>query len=112
SPRFRARPPRLVQQVSPPVSVDDLAVRPERFLAELLPAVRAPDPRPGPFGILVVQRPEESRHLERDLRGFRLGAVESLYLAEEVHVQVDLGALRDPVEAAGLESHVEPLAVV
>src|SRR5438093_176337 len=93
-------------------SVDHLAVRPERLLPEFLAALRAADPRPRAFRVLLVQRPEELGHLECDLLRLRLGAVETFHLAEEVRVQVDLGSLRDAVEAVRLQSHVEPLPVV
>src|SRR5436309_14389630 len=78
----------------------------------LLAAFGAPDPRAASFGILGLQRAEELGHLERDLLGLRPGSVERRHIPHEVHVQVDLRALRDALEPVGLEAHVEALAVV
>src|SRR5437667_12474487 len=94
------------------VSVDDLPVRPERLLAELLPTVGAAHPRAAAFGILRVQGAEELGHLKGDLVRLRPGSVERGHVPHEIDMQVDLRSLRDALEPVGLQAHVESLAVV
>src|SRR2546421_9811843 len=110
--RFRLSEECAAEKMYTLESVDHLAVRPERLLPEFLAALRAADPRSRALRILLVQCPEELGHLECDLLRLRLGSVEAFHLAEEVHMQVDLGSLRDAVKAVRLQPHVEPLPVV
>src|SRR5439155_11058983 len=85
---------------------------PIRFLSELLPAFRTPDPRARTLRILGLQCAEQLGHLERDLLGLGLGPVERRDVPHEVDVQVNLRTFRDALEPVRLEAHVETLAVV
>src|SRR5207245_787385 len=100
------------RQLSRLLAMDDFAVGPVRFLSELLPAFRTPDPRARALWILGLQRTEQLGHLEGDFLGLGLGPMERRDVPHEVDVQVDLRTFRDALEPVRLEAHVEPLAVV
>src|SRR5439155_24391677 len=72
------------RQLSRLLAMDDFAVGAVRFLSELLPAFRTPDPRARALWILGLQRTEQLGHLEGDFLGLGLGPMERRDVPHEV----------------------------